>query len=277
VISSPVLFLPGAGDGAPHFDLFREGPEDTTRFEVIGYPGWKRYIRDGFSAEVLVAELVLQIVTKVPRGPICILGYSIGGHFGYAAALRLQAMDREIRGFCAIDTFMIASASPAVGWKGRALARGLELLHRRRFGDFALYLRSKLWRSFFRSAGDRLPDLTRSLSSTRWFSSACSFDPVFEEELSLRLLIQAAAPWIASLDQNPIALNAPAILLRTKQTAKDDPAWLRRCPSMNFVEIAGQHLNLFEPDNVGSLREAFLTATSDWRAGTRSRSAKSSE
>ena len=59
---------------------------------MIGYPGWKRYVADGFSAEVLVADLVTQIATKVPQGPIRIVSVSIGGHFGYAAALRLQAM-----------------------------------------------------------------------------------------------------------------------------------------------------------------------------------------
>ena len=123
-LSSPIIFLSGAGGGAPDLNVFREGAEDTTRFEVVGYPGWKRYVADGFSAEVLIADLVEEIATRVPQGPIRIVGLSIGGHFGYAAALRLQSMGREIAGFCAIDTFMIASSKPSAGWKGRALAQG---------------------------------------------------------------------------------------------------------------------------------------------------------
>jgi thioesterase domain-containing protein len=110
--SSSVLFLPGAGGGAPDLEVFREGVQDATRFEVIGYPGWKRYVADGFSAEALIAELAAQIVAKVPHGPIRIIGLSIGGHFGYAIGLHLQAMGREITGLCAIDSFMIESSEP---------------------------------------------------------------------------------------------------------------------------------------------------------------------
>ena len=47
--SSPVIFLPGAGGGAPDLDVFREGAEDVTRFEVIGYPGWRRLVADRLS------------------------------------------------------------------------------------------------------------------------------------------------------------------------------------------------------------------------------------
>ena len=109
--SSPVIFLSGAGGGAPDLNVFRQHPDDTTSFEVISYPGWKRYVADGFSAQVLIADLTEKIAARVPQGPIRIVGLSIGGHFGYAAALRLQSMGREIAGFCAIDTFMIASAN----------------------------------------------------------------------------------------------------------------------------------------------------------------------
>ncbi len=261
-LSPTVIFLSGAGGGAPDLDLLREGAEDMTRFEVIGYPGWERYVENGFSAEVLIADLASQIATRVPRGPIRIVGLSIGGHFGYAAALRLQSMGREIAGFCAIDTFMISSSEPSAGWKGRAFAQGLELLRGRRFGEFTRFLRSKFWRALIRLAGSRLPNLLRGFS----FSGRLPLvsDPIFEGELSMRLLIREAAPWIASLDREPVPLKVPAVLLRTRPAARDDPAWLRRCPSIKICEIPGQHDSLFEAENIGSLREAFLTATRDW-------------
>jgi thioesterase domain-containing protein len=263
--SSPIIFLSGAGGGAPNLDVFRESVEDVTRFEVISYPGWERYAADGFSAEVLMADLVAQIAARVPRGPIRIVGLSIGGHFGYAAALRLQEMGREIAGFCAIDAFMITSSKPSAGWRGRAVAQGLELLRRRRFGEFIRFVRSKFWRGLFRLAGSRLPNLLQGFSSSGQQPSVSALDPIFEKELSLRLLIQGVAPWIASLDRESVPLKAPAILLRTQLTASDDAAWLRRCPNMEIFEIAGQHHTLFEPENIGSLREAFVTATRGWR------------
>jgi len=164
--SSPVMFLSGAGGGAPDLDMFRDGVDDTTRFEVIGYPGWRRYVADGFTSEALIAELASLIVAKVPRGPIRIVGLSIGGHFGYAIALHLEAVGREIAGFCAIDSFMFVSSKPSAGWKGRALGEALELLRKRRIGDFVRFLRARFWRALVRLAGS---PIVRSVPSSILF------------------------------------------------------------------------------------------------------------
>ena len=262
--SSPVVVLSGAGGGAPDLSVLRESAADTTRFEVVSYPGWKRYVENGFSAEVLVADLAEQIANKVPQGPIRIVGLSIGGHFGYAAALRLQASGREIGGFCAIDTFMIASAEPSAGWKSRALSQGLELLRGGRLGELVRFARSKFWRALIRFAGNRLPSLVRRIPSGV-SPAAFKLDPIFEEEISMRLLIREAAPWIASLDREPVALKATAVLLRTNFTADDDTAWRRRCPNIEIIEVPGKHHNLFERENIGSLRDAFFAAIRAWR------------
>jgi thioesterase domain-containing protein len=265
--SNPIIFLSGAGGGAPDLGIFREGAEDATHFEVIAYPGWKRYAARGFTADVLIADLALAIATKIPEGPIHIVGLSIGGHFGYAVALRLQAMGREIAGFCAIDTFMISSSGPSAGWKSRAAAQGLELLRKRRFGEFVRFLRSKFWRASVRFVGDRLPSLVGKFSSSRRLSAFLASDPIFEEELSMRLLIRAAAPWIASLDREPVLLQAPTILLRTALASSDDEAWRRRCPNIDIFEIPGRHYSLFEPENIDTLHENFIAATRGWRVG----------
>src|SRR5689334_2485842 len=87
VTFSPVIFLPGAGGGAPDLEVFRDGSDDATQFEIISYPNWRRYVADGLSAEDLIAELEAQVIAKVPQGPIRIIGSSIGGHFGYALGL----------------------------------------------------------------------------------------------------------------------------------------------------------------------------------------------
>jgi thioesterase domain-containing protein len=266
---NPVIVLPGAGGSAPDPATFLKGPDDVTLFETIGYPGWRRYAVSGFSGEVLIADLATQIAARVPKGPIRIVGISMGGHFGYAVALHLQAMGREIAGFCAIDTFMIVSSEPSGGWMGRALERGLELLRERRIGEFTRFVRSLFWRALLRLTGARLPSLFRGFALSGRLPSATALDPIFEEELSMRLLIREAAPWIASLDRELVALKAPAILLRTQLTAHHDSAWRRRCPNIDIYEIRGQHHTLFEPENIGSLREAFITATRDWRRDIR--------
>jgi thioesterase domain-containing protein len=260
----PVIFLSGAGGGAPDLGVFKADSGDNTRFEIINYPGWQRYISDDFSSDFLIADLVEQIVARVPQGPIRIVGLSIGGHLGYAAALRLQENGREIGGFCAIDAFMIASSAPSAGWKGRAFAQGIEMLRRQRFADFIGFLRSKFWRALVRFSGKRLSCLLR-ITPSSLLSAIFALDPMLEDEVSMRLLIRKAAPWIAILDRGPLALDAPTVLLRTSYTAADDAAWRRRCPSIRIFEIPGQHHNLFEQQNVGSFREAFLAATRSWR------------
>jgi thioesterase domain-containing protein len=264
--SVPIIVLSGAGGGSPDFDVFRYGEDDTTSFEAIGYPDWRRCVADGYSAEVLIEDLAAQIVAKVPRGPIRIIGLSIGGHLGYAIGVRLQTMGREIDGLCAIDSFMFASSAPSKGWKGRAMKLGFELLRKRRAHEFSNFLRSRVWRSFARFTVGRVPGLLRK----PWFQSIASppFDPIFENELSVRLLIHTFAPWMASVQREPVALKVPATLLRTALTATDDVAWLRRCPNIKILEIPGHHHSLFDPENIGSLREAFLAGTSDWRGGS---------
>jgi hypothetical protein len=81
----------------------------------------------------------------------------------------------------------------------------------------------------------------------------------------MRLLLREVAPWIASLDREPVQLNAPVMLLRTRLSAVDDSAWRRRCPNIEIIEIAGDHNTYFEPENADSFREAFAKGTSDWR------------
>ena len=247
--SKSIIFLPGAGGGSPDLAVFGAAFGHEIRCETIEYPGWRRYVADGFSAPVLIADLVAEIVARVPRGPIRIIGNSIGGHFGYAAALHLQASGREIAGFCAIDTFMVSSAAPSTGWKGRALSRGWELLRRRRTAEFTRFLRSRFWRALLRLPRGFLPGLFRRFSVSGRLPAILALDPIFESELSMRLLIRLAAPWIASLDREPTVLNAPAILLRTRITATDDAAWRRRCPGIRIIEVPGQHHSLFEPEN----------------------------
>jgi thioesterase domain-containing protein len=263
--SFPIFIFPGAGGGMPDLSAFRAGPDDATRFEPISYPGWQRYVATGFTTEMLIAELAQQVTAKVPDGPICIVGMSIGGHFGYAIALHLQAKGRQIKGFCAIDSEMFISSAPTAGWMGRALEEALELLRRRRFAELNRFLRSRIWRALLRGTHGLLPGLLRRFSSSSPTGGA--IDPLFEEELSMRLLIKGTAPWLESIAHEPVALKVPSVLLRRHDAAGDDAAWRRRCPNIEILEVSGQHHTLFEPENVGSLREAFISATGHWREG----------
>lgn len=261
------IYLPGGGGGGEH-DLaaFAAGLEYPIHFETISYPGWQRYVQSDFSAEILISELTAEITKRVPAGPIRIMGLSIGGHFGYAAALRLQQLGREVAIFCAIDSFMVTSSQPTAGWQMRALSDAFDLLKKRRFQDFTRLVRSKAWRAIMRLAGGRLAGLLRTSSGAGKLPAVFGGDEVAEQELSMRLLLRVVAPWVAELDRNPMPLTAPAILLRTQASAIHDTAWTRRCPDIAIHEVPGKHLTLFEPENLDGLRNAFVAASGQFVA-----------
>jgi thioesterase domain-containing protein len=263
--SFPTLILPGAGgDDAVNPAFFCSKAEHAARFQTIGYPGWRRYVETGFSADGLIEHLAAQIALRAPEGPIRIIGISLGGHLGYAAALHLQASGREIGGFCAIDACMTTSASRMAGWKGRALREAAGLLRDRRLDEFGRFLRSRFWRALFRLTGTRLVNVIRRIASSDRQAWILGADPIFGQELSMRLLIREVAPWIALLDREQIALRAPAVFFRTYSNAEADSVWRRRCPGINIVEMPGDHHTLLDHGNPSSFRETFVIRTKEW-------------
>ncbi|MDP9049355.1 MAG: thioesterase domain-containing protein, partial [Acidobacteriota bacterium] len=201
------LFLPGAGAGEAELAVLRDSLGDAFDLEVIDYPGWRRYAAEGFSAENLIEELATQMASAVPHGPIRIASASLGGHFAYAVALRLQQMDRDIAGLLAIDTFMIDSSGPSEGWQSRALAMGLDLVRKGQLSKISRFVRSRFWRAIYRMAGGRLIGTLRRAASSGQLPWFLAVDPIAEQELSMRLLLRAVAPWVAALDRNPTPLH----------------------------------------------------------------------
>lgn len=266
MISCPVIVLSGAGGGAPDLTPFRAGFPEATQFSILVYPGWRRYVEIGFSLQTLIDDLVRQIEVLVPEGPLCIIGISIGAHFGYAAAVQLQAAGRNISGFCAVDAFTVSSAGPTTGWLGRALKHGSRLVRDRRIVDFAKFVRSRLWRAMLRLSQEHLVGILRRAKPSSRLHRSFAVDPVLEHELSMRFLIRLAAPGIAALDREPIALNTSAVLLRTGLTARSDESWQRRCPRLKIVQIPGNHETMLEPQNFPAFSEAFSDAARAWRS-----------
>lgn len=258
------IFLSGAaGGGDKDIAAFADGLEYPVQFETVPYPGWRRYIQQDFSPDALIAELSAEVQRRVPTGAIGLLGLSLGGHLGYHVALHLQAQGREIALFCAIDSFMVASAQPSAGWTMRALSDAAQLLRDRRLAELARFLRSRAWRALLRLAGGNLSAALRVYAAAERLPSVFKLDGLAEQELSMRLLLRELAPWLAALDRNPTAMTAPAVLLRTRPSAAHDADWRRRCPNLVVREVAGKHLTLFEPENIGGLRRAFIAATGD--------------
>ncbi|MET4391707.1 thioesterase domain-containing protein [Bradyrhizobium sp. F1.4.3] len=262
------VFLPGSGGGFPDVTQLKVAPDDDTPFEKINYPGWKRYVDPKFRPELLVTELAAEIGSRVPSGPLRIVGISMGGHFGYLIALYLQAQGREIEGLCAIDSFIVTTAAPTPGWKSRALAEFLETLKGRRFDDLHIMCRSKLWRAALRGVGDMLPTLLRKAYGQDWLVRALELDPILKRELDIRMMARECAPWLAKIDEEPVPLSTQTALLRTRSHMASDAMWRARCPNLAVYEVEGSHETLFEAENVGCLRDAFVRASRDWTHST---------
>ncbi|WP_426424867.1 thioesterase domain-containing protein [Bradyrhizobium genosp. A] len=262
------VFLAGSGGGFPDVSQLRTDPEDQTSFETIDYPGWKRYVSPQFKPELLISDLSAEIESRVPSGPIRIVGISMGGHFGYLIALDLQARGRQIEGLCAIDSFMVATAAPTPGWRNRALTEFVETIGRRRFGDLHILCRSKLWRAVLRATGNMLPALLRRASGLGWAVRVLEIDPILKRELDIRMMARECIPWLAKIDEAPSPLSIRAALLRTRGNAASDAMWRSRCPALVIYEIQGSHETLFEAENVGCLREAFAKASRHWSYST---------
>lgn len=257
----PLVVLPGARGHAPDCTPFCAAPSDLDRVVTLHYPAWRAQIEGGLTAEALAEALVAEIMDHVPKEPVVLLGVSIGGHFAYAAALRLESLGHPVAGLCIIDSGTITTARSA-GWKARLASHAADLLRRGRPGALALHARRLAWRGLFRLAGDDLPSFARR--HTTALERISRIDPAFAEELGMRLLIRITAAWMPSLDSHAPRLSAPAALLRTETNSANDALWRKRCPELRIIDLPGNHETLFESENAPALRSAFLTATAQW-------------
>ena len=257
----PIIVLPGASGHAPDCASFCADPSDRDRVVALRYPPWQTYVDAGLTGEALVDALAAEIMHRVPRMPVALVGVSIGGHFAYATALRLESLGRTVAGLGIIDAGTITAARSA-HWKARLVSHAADLLRRGRPGALALHARHLAWRGLFRLAGDGLPALARDHAAP--LHRIGMIDSALAEELSMRLLIRMTATWMRSLDDHATRLRAPTVLLRTRVTASGDSLWRRRCPDLRIIDIPGNHETLFEAENAVALRAAFLAASAEW-------------
>ena len=257
-----IVVLSGAGGGVPDLRAFAATPAEVARFAPVVYPGWRRYTDEGFSAQVLIRDLAEEIAGWRER--VAILGVSLGGHLGYAVALKLQSLGVEVIGLCAVDSFLISSADIRPGSTRRNLAHLRTLARSGSLGRLGTQGRTLFWRALLRMAGDRATPLLRRWRDSSLFRAACAVDPALEKELCMRLLMRATAPWLREVNRNPEPLQIHAAHLRTASAASSDGAWRARCPNIDIVEIPGDHDGLLDPENFTSMRRAFASAMRGW-------------
>jgi thioesterase domain-containing protein len=252
------IYLPGADNNPQVLAAFARGLDDYS-FLYVGYPGWRRYAARDFTFEQLAHELAIEINERVPSGPIRIVGCSIGGHLGYAAALHLQSMGRKVIALCTIDSYITpqkrlvesnGSRKPGV------LNRVFDLLRAGNLSDLSIFIETRFLRALFRSggrylikAGSYIPRRNHVTDST-----------LLQYEWSMHLLLQRMRPWSAKVNHSPVALHIPVAALRTSMSAIDDETWRQRCPEITFHEILGFHDDLLTPEFIAGVRDCFANS-----------------
>ena len=119
------------------------GDERDREIDVLRQP--RSQMVDGVLYSVLALDQSdVDIIAGIAT-PVVLLGVSIGGHFAYATALRLESLGHTVAGLCIIDSGSI-TATRSAHWKARHVSHAVDLLRRGRPGAVALHARQLVWR-----------------------------------------------------------------------------------------------------------------------------------
>ena len=257
-----VVFFPGAGKDDPLTPVLVSTCASHFNFIVISYPNWRDYVFEGADPRSVVDDAVDKIERSLPNGPVLLVGYSIGGHFAYSAAIELCARNRGVASVMPIDSYMRPTVNLNRGSWSRFVKEGVSIVGSSSFGAMAEYAFVKLFRLLLRLVGPNLKYFLRRLN-IRSVSFAPSWLRIrVSREIALRLLILESVDWLAELDRDPKLLSAPTEVFRTSQNSIDDGAWRRRCSNLSIHEVPGTHNTISESANVTILSSALIEAIS---------------
>ncbi len=123
----PYLFLfPGMGGYDPHLIKVGAACKEAVRAVQIAYLHWTVLLRHPeFDFETLISDILKQIASHSPTGPILLAGYSFGGIVGFAVATRLREAGCTV---CFLGLLDIeAQPGIATGARRRRMTRRREL------------------------------------------------------------------------------------------------------------------------------------------------------
>ena len=247
------LFLfPGIGGDDPWLMLFRAGLPPVT---MIRYPDWPEQDLLGIDFDGLVDHVTAQILRQAPAGPLQLAGYSLGGHVGYATALRLRALGRDNRRLrdpgqflgprCEMGSVMVAAA-PGSFHRHGAARRGSPVggAFPREADDAVRPRRGARHRTTPRRAAARF----------RFSSSPCAGRGTAPPQLH---------PLAGQAAKKPAPLDVAVTLFRSEEHGLEESAdlgWATCCPNLHVVPIRGTHHGMFDESNMAAFRAAFTTA-----------------
>jgi amino acid adenylation domain-containing protein len=251
-----VLVLPGGGGDEPRLVQFRMACEGSANMEPITCPDWPQMIDPHFDFGALLDNILAQIETIVPTGPINLSGYCLGGFLAYAAAVTLSARGRQISFLGLLDADGRFEAVPARSLAGRLSGfwSGLKRIHR---SDQLAY---SLAKRLTRGMGVRL---LRGVRRSQWDWIPEEFAFHMHVNLRSRLVVSLRSKWCESTLHSLPRVHAPTFLFRAAERESDVPhdfGWCRYLPNVEVIDVRGNHQTMLEGPNLSLLRDEFLRA-----------------
>jgi thioesterase domain-containing protein len=243
----PWLFLLSGLGGEQR--LFRDVPQVVP----IEYMLWPEFFEQGNDYGAQFREVKAQINAR-RKGPVRMVGYSVGGMLAWACASAFQASGLGVESVIILD----ASAHPD---KTVPAPRAARL--RRRFEE----LRAFTVRAAIASLVAKFLSKNSSASLLRralpYRNTALPFDfhSYLNHKLNMQLQLPVILPWWKQVTETLPKLNAPVFLFRSEEhepSERQDLGWGELCSDVTVVPVAGSHNGMLEPENCQALSESIL-------------------
>jgi len=257
----PHLFLfPGMGGYDPDLIQLGIACEEWVQATQLAFPHWTAVVRrPQFDFEVLLGDILRQINSHCPAGPVLLAGYSFGGIVAFAVAHRLGKAGRSVRFLGLLDI----EAEPGVGIG----ARRRRMTPRQELAGFIAALRRGEGLSKLAYAASRILKEPQARPLTRLIAGlprrlwSGKFASYLDRDLLFWHLVPLLREW-ATIGPTLPPLDAQTCLFRTEQHDSDAPwhlGWDRLCPNLRVVAVPGKHSTLLG-QSLAAVREAFAEA-----------------
>jgi len=234
----PVLFLlPGSLGYGASLSALAASMREMAHIVPIRYPDLGKMLQGQDSVRDMAAAALEQINSVQPRGPIRLLGHSLGGAVAFEVATRLFASGRSVKFFGILDTSLMGERSSA--WD--TLSRTVHRIRNNRVTASRMACRAVAKATV---AIGREAKLARMIDqrANRQFNLT-SFR--LKQELQEVLRAKAYFRWLA---EPKSMLPISAVLFRCERK-KMPPAlgWDRAFAQVDVVPSAGSHVDLVVP------------------------------
>lgn len=252
-----VHLLPGLSRDEQRLVRFREALAGDMSVRAVDYGDWQHWTTPGFGPEGLVARVVEDIAATQPDGVLWLLGYSVGGHVGFAAVQRLRAMGRTVGLLGILDTNL--SEHPHSGFRtGRhdSAAERARILRGLRTGEAAAPVAEFAAR---RLLGPRWSPVLRTLARHRHARLPGELGFHLHDRLRARRLLELVGPLRPGAQDAGALAGVPVCVFRAREQewlAAPDLGWRRYCPEVRLVAVDGGHHTMLDPPHLDGLVHA---------------------